>query len=177
MRKSYSGLSRTKSPDYGVSEGRIPLDFASILSVSHIPLLQESPLSELAEALKQHARAEVKGDLSFTKLVKRGLNIATTHLSSDYRQLHDFNESWESGRYFATNTAMKNLLSRTSVMREESEKYLQISSTLKRARFPGSEEGLAGEHVTAVLAKSTRDLSSRLLKQLTFYDRMKSSDA
>jgi hypothetical protein len=156
----------------GVPEGRIPLDFASMLSTFHIPLLQDSPLAELAEALRQHARSELKGEPSFLKLVRRGLGAATAHLSRDYRQLYNFNDGWESGMYFTTNRAMQNLLSRTTVMREESEKYLQISSTLRRARFPGSDEGLADERIASVLAESTRDLSNRLLKQFVLYDRM-----
>ena len=145
---------------------RLPLDFAPILSVAHIPLLQESPLMELLEALKHHRKSEPVTEKEFQRLVSRGLESSAIHFASDHQQLHRFNEDWENGRYFVTKRAAQKAASRTSLMWFEADKYLEVSSELRHAKFNVAEEGLANESPTDALAESTMDLATRVLGDL-----------
>lgn len=141
----------------------LPLDFAPILSVAHVPLLQESPLMELLEALRHHRKSEPVTEKEFQRLVSRGLMSSSIHFARDHQQLYRFNEDWENGRYFVTKRAAEKTALRTSLMWFEADKYLEVSSELGHTKFNIAEEGLTNESPTDALAESTMDLATRVL--------------
>ena len=154
----------------GRYEHPIPLDFAPILSVSHMPLLRDSPLSELAELLKHHDRRQLEAGLDVVRLIKKGLSTTTAHLSNDCMELHAFKQNWDLGVYFPTGSGLRSLASRASTMNSEARKYLEVASTMKRAKFAGSEEGMSDDNLASMVALSTLGLSADLLKQLRVRD-------
>ena len=150
----------------GKYEHPVPLDCAPILSMSHVALLQDSPFSELAELVKHHDRRELEAGWDVVRLIKKGLETTTGHLSTDCRELHTFKQNWDLGVYFPTGSGLRSLASRVSTMNSEAAKYLEIASTMKRAKFAGSEEGMSDDNLTSMVALSTLGLSADLLKQL-----------
>jgi len=144
---------------------RFPLDFASFLSVTHVPLLQDSPLLELGEALRRHRSAVPSEENHFRRIVNGGLYSTTVHLGRDYRQLHSFDEDWEGGRFFVTRIGVEKVVSRTATMWFEADKYLAVSPGLRQARLKSGEATLASESTTSCLAASTLNLATHVLDE------------
>lgn len=144
---------------------RLPLDFASFLSVSHVPLLQDSPLVELREALARRGRAVPREEAHFRQIVNGGLSFTTVHFGRDYQQLHLFDKDFEGGRFFVTKKAVEKVVSRTTLMWFEADKYLQVSFELRQAVLSNGEAALANATTTSTLAESTLNLATHVLDE------------
>jgi hypothetical protein len=101
----------------------------------------------------------------FQNLVGTGLSITTTHLGRDFEQLRSLDRDWKDGKFFATWPAVEKIVSRTKLMWFEADKYLELSSELRRAKIIGGERALVNEPSTSALAESTLDLATRVLTE------------
>jgi hypothetical protein len=144
---------------------RIPLDFAAILTSVHIPLLKETPLSETLELLKRKSSGEPSDNHRTQELVSSGIRSATHHLQLDFVQLYNFDCEWKAGKYFSTNSGAGLIALRTSSMWYDADKYLEISSELRKFKNMPSMNGVVLQEPG--LAESTLDLANRLFHQVS----------
>jgi len=150
----------------GFPRACLPLDFAPILSVEHTPLLQDAPLVELLGALKRRRKSVFESETRFQQVAREGLEITTDHLANDNRQLYSFSRDWDAGSFFATKKGITKVLTRTSTMWYEADKYLEISAGLKEAALASGRQGLANEPTTCSLAEFNLDLASKVIADL-----------
>jgi len=152
-----------QSMDSGSLGRRLPLDRAPILNMRHVRLLQDSPLVELVVAVEKHRKVVFESEARFQRVVREGLETTTSHLSDDNRQLYAFSRAWDEGRFLPTKRGIRRLLSRTSAMWFEADRYLEISASLKQATLGEGRPGLANEHAAKSLAEFNLDLATKIL--------------
>ncbi|MGP8125787.1 MAG: hypothetical protein ACLQEQ_08010 [Nitrososphaerales archaeon] len=133
--------------------------------MEHVPLLQDSPLVELLGAIRQRKKTVFDSDTRFQKVVREGLETTTSHLSNDNRQLYAFSRDWDGGSFFPTKRGIEKVLSRTSTMWFEADKYLEVSAGLKEATLGSGRQGLANEATTSSLAEFNLDLASKVISE------------
>ncbi len=145
------------------SFSRIPLDFATLFNKSHIPLIKETPLTEVLEVARRLDK--IKPGEKTAQLVNFGLESATLHMQSDYNQLSVFDYEWKSGRYFNTKTGTGSLRIRASSIWFDADKYLEILKKLRETKMLKERKKLFLERTNDNLAESTLDLATKILKE------------